>query len=327
MAPNPVTVYPAAASKVALAGRAVTAVYAGAQGGFIVNPFMPEDQGLAQVETLFYDFTGPAAAVETATTFPLQPGQSLTLPANMTTNVTVNAVSAGHKFSAYVIQPSTGPAAPFPNATFPPAGPTSLTNTIPMYLYEQYRDDADLRAFVAAHNGLIQQYIDLFNQIELPVYTNPMIQGALLDWVAAGLYGMTRPVLFSGRNNFLGPYNTATLNTLAFNETKRVGASNVTVTNDDIFKRIMTWRLYRGDGKTFNVKWLKRRIVRFLNGPNGTAPVIDNTYNVSVSFAANRTINVVLPNVEFANFLQQAIQSGAVELPFQYSFNVTVSAA
>jgi hypothetical protein len=320
-----VTIYPAAASKVVVGGQPVIAVFAGALGGAITNPATRDDQGLGAVETLFYDFTGPAAAVETATTFPLQPGQTLTLPSNMTTNVSVNAVSSNHKFSAYIIQPRTGPAVILPG-NFPPAGPTSLTETIRMYLYEQYADDDDLQSFVAAHNGLVQQYVALFNQIQLPIYTNPLIEGALLDWVAAGLYGMTRPVLFSGRNNDLGPYNTAELNLLAFNQTRKVGASNVTVTTDDIFKRIMTWRLYRGDGKTFNVKWLKRRIMRFLNGPNGTDPIIDNTYAVSVSFAAHRTLNIVLPNVQFATFLQQAIQSRAVELPFQYTFNVTIAA-
>jgi hypothetical protein len=320
---DPVKLYPAAASKVDIAGKSVIAVFAGAQGGRITNPFTPQDQGLDIVENLFYDFTGPAAAVETSTTFPLEPGQTLTLPANMTTNVSVNAASAGHQFSAYIIQPVAQPT-PLPS-NFPPAGPTSLTKTIPMYLYEQYRDDDDLKAFVAAHNGLMQQYVDLFNQIQLPIYTNPLIQGALLDWVAAGLYGMTRPVLFSGRNNDLGPYNTAALNVLAFNETRKVGASNVTVTTDDIFKRIMTWRLYRGDGKTFNVTWLKRRIMRFLNGPNGTDPIIDNTYAVGVTFGPNRTINIVLPIHDFSGTLAQAIQSQAVELPFQYSFNVTLS--
>ena len=320
-----VTLYPAAASKVAVGGKAVTAVYAGALGGAITNPSTAIDQGIAVVETLFYDLTAPAAAAETATTFPLQPGQTLTLPANMTTNVSVNAASSNHKFSAYIFQPpKSNIPAPVPG-TFPPTAPTSLTKAIPAYLYEQYADDDDLQALFASHNSIMQQYADLFNQIALPVYTGPLISGALLDWVAAGLYGIKRPTLFSGRNLDLGPYNTSELNLLAFNETKKVGASNVTVTTDDIFKRIMTWRLYRGDGKTFNVRWLKRRIVRFLNGPNGTDPVIDNTYGVSVAYAANRAVNIILPNVAFATILKQAIDTRAAELPFQYTINVSIA--
>ena len=39
---------------------------------------------------------------------------------------------------------------------------------------------------------------------------------------------------------------------------------------DDVFKRILTWHFYKGDGKNFSVRWLKRRIWRFLQGANGT---------------------------------------------------------
>lgn len=320
-----VTLHPAAASEVIVGGQSVVAIFGGVLGGMLVNPSQPEDQGLPEVENLFYDFTGPAATTQTATTFPLVPGQLLNIPPGITSNISVNAASSGHKFSAYVLQPQTLPApAPAPGA-YPPTSPTSLTNIIRMYLYEQYADDDDLQAFVAAHNGFAQQYLDLFNQIQLPVYTNPLITGALLDWVAAGLYGMRRPVLFSGSNVGLGAYNTVELNLLAFNEHTKVGVSHVSTTTDDVFKRIMTWNLYRGDGKQFNVKWLKRRIVRFLIGENGTAPAIDNTYDVSVTYGAGRVVNILLPNVAFAEMLQEAIESGAVQLPFQYSYNVTIA--
>jgi hypothetical protein len=87
----------------------------------------------------------------------------------------------------------------------------------------------------------------------------------------------------------------------------------------------MTWRLYRGDGKTFNLNWLKRRIVRFLNGPNGTDPVIDNTYAVSAFYATRFQVDIILPAVPNATILKQAIDSGAVELPFQLSYSVTIA--
>jgi len=41
---------------------------------------------------------------------------------------------------------------------------------------------------------------------------------------------------------------------------------------DDIFKRILTWNLYKGDGNRFSMRWLKRRIARFLFGVNGIDP-------------------------------------------------------
>ena len=136
---------------------------------------------------------------------------------------------------------------------------------------------------------------------------------------------MARPALSSGRNRDLGPYNTNMYNTLAYNQKKRVGAQNVTVTTDDLFKRIMTWRLYRGDGKVFNIQWLKRRIARFLTFPNGTSGNIDNTNNIHVTFGSGNQVNILLPAVPNATILKEAIDSGAVELPFQFTYSVTVA--
>ncbi len=100
--------------------------------------------------------------------------------------------------------------------TFPPSGPTTLTSLgqpgsatwVGSYLYQEYADDDDLQAFVAAFNSFANQYDAFFATIMLPVYTNPLIVGALLDWVALGIYGMIRPSLSSGRNLDVGPFNT-----------------------------------------------------------------------------------------------------------------------
>lgn len=324
MAVSPVTVRRAAATQVIRAGEPIVAVYGGIQGGRIYNPPTAADQGIGVVETLYYSLTGLAGVIEGAGTFPLQPGQYVDLPAT-TRDVTVNSNADGHKFSAYIIQPPPGPPIPVPG-NFPPDAPSALQNAIPSYLYEQYYDDENLQAFVRAYNVQMQEYIDWFNNASLPIYTGPLIQGALLDWVAYGLYGMRRPTLSSGRNQDLGPYNTAMYNLLMYNEAKKVGANNVTVTTDDIFKRIMTWRLYRGDGKIFNIEWLKRRIVRFLTFPNGTSGRIEQTYDVSVTLGSNSVINILLPGVPNANILKEAIDSGAVELPFQFTYSVTISA-
>lgn len=324
MSAVPVNIYPAASTTIQVARKAQVAIYAGALGGIITNPFTASDQGVP-LETLFYDFVNPAGVLESGTTFPLTPGASISLPPNMTTNVTVNAATRGHKFSALVIQPQTVfPPIPTPS-TFPPSGPTGLLKVINAYLFQEYNDDQDLQAYFASFNSYAQNFVDWFNQINLPIYTSPLISGTLLDWVALGLYGVLRPTLSSGKNQNLGPYNTAVYNQLMWNGYKVIGATNVTVTSDDIFKRILTWRLYRGDGQTFNPQWLKRRIIRFLNGPNGTDPVIQNTYAVSVSFPSRFVINVVLPIDPNAIILQEAMQSGAVELPFQYQFNITIA--
>lgn len=236
--------------------------------------------------------------------------------------------------------------------------PTSLQGTIPAYLYQEYSDDDNLQAFVAAYNNFAQQYVDWFNQVGLPVYTGALIAGPLLDWVAQGLYGMTRPVLPAARLSLVGAFNSFAFNTTPYNG-RRVLAQIYYTVDDDIFKRCMTWRLYRGDGKIFSVTWLKRRIMRFLNGPNGTDPGVNQTYPIWVSvgpdgefyirvFQGVRTItggalpgtfeaNTTEPGSTLTAFeplgstaaaqaLVGGITSGTLELPFQYTFNISVAA-
>jgi hypothetical protein len=233
-----------------------------------------------------------------------------------------------------------------------------LTQTIPSYLYVQYDDDPDLQAFITAFNQTAQQYVNFFNQIGLPIYTGSPIAGTLLDWVAQGIYGMVRPSLpGSGTNRVFGPLNTYAFNTMAFNQRKVVAPSNFYATTDDIFKRIITWNFFKGDGQVFNIRWLKRRILRFLLGANGVDPGINQTYQVSVTFGANNQVNInirshtstlvngalfnrnafnkmtfngfkvqtnhltPLPN---ANILASAIQAGVVNLPFQFTYIVNI---
>jgi hypothetical protein len=230
-----------------------------------------------------------------------------------------------------------------------------VQTTIPSYLYWEYSDDSDLQAFVRAYNEMTQQYVDSFNALNLSIYTDDLISGDLLDWIAAGIYGQMRPVLTSGVTKYLGLYNTQPYNKQAFNALTLVGPGPFFATTDDVFKRIMTWNLYRGDGQIFSVRWLKRRIMRFLIGTNGTAPNIDQTDQISVSFGTNNQVNIRVLNgvrkvtggtfnslpfnkialnainstfqqfsgFDFSASLQAAIQSGAVQLPFQYTFTFT----
>lgn len=355
---TPVGLFKTAVQKVTTGGQAVTPIFGPVAGGFITNPATAEGQGLALPEVLYLDIVSTAALGETETTIPLQPGQTYVCVPGQTTNVSVNAASAGHRFSGVVYQPP----APYPPApqpgTFPPSGPTTLTEIIPSYLYEQYADDDDLQSFITAYNGLAQQYVAWFATIGLPVYTGAGISGALLDWVAAGLYGMLRPALSSGRNRDLGPLNTYAYNALAYNRRRTVGPQNVTVTTDDIFKRIMTWNYYKGDGNLFNVRWLKRRIMRFLVGEDGLAPNVDQTYIISVTFGSQSVVSIRIslgtrsitggalynrlgfnrmaynalttsftPAADpppFASILKEAIESGVLQLPFQFRFSVAI---
>lgn len=352
-----VTLYPAQATQIKTGGTPVTVMYGPVQGGMVVNPLDAGGQGIASPETLFIDIVNPAALSETATTIPLAPGQSFTIPPGQATNVSVNAATAGHQFSAVVIQPATAYPPASTAGAFPPAGPTNLTAVIPSYLYQQYADDDALQAFVSAYNGMAQQYVDWFNQVNLPIYTQDPVAGPLLDWVAQGLYGITRQALPTGNNQNLGQFNTYTFNTLAFNVHKNIGPQNVVATTDDIFRRIITWNFLKGDGNVFNIRWLKRRVMRFLYGTNGINYPVDQTYQVSVTFGVGNQVNINLIsggrsitggavfnrfafNVQAFNGVQtrktsliplpnvaifkQALQAGVLNLPFQFSYIVNL---
>ena len=334
----------------------MVAVYGGLLGAMITNPVSARDQGVDPVEELWVNLTGPADTVETATTVAIQPGQTFTVPPGQTLDVWVNARTSGHRFTSVVMQPSTSyPPTPIPG-TFPPSGPVVVQEIIPSYLYVQYADDDDLQAFVRSYNQMAQTYLSWFVDIGLPVYTDEAISGSLLDWVGSGLYGIPRPALSSGKSSDLGPLNTygfAQRPTLA--QVERVGPNNIVVTSDDIYKRILTWHLYRGDGRVFNLRWLKRRIERFLDGVDGSDPPVNQTYRISVTFGVGNQVDISLVSgvvtvtggafpgmmglnttrlaeldstrtslapIPNAEILAEAINSGALELPFQYDYVV-----
>jgi hypothetical protein len=204
---------------------------------------------------------------------------------------------------------------------------TMLSQTLPAYLYQQYQDDDDLQAFFSAYNVLVQEYVLWFNQISLPVYVGQNVVGPLLDWVAQGLYGISRPVLSTSTSRTSGPYNTYAYNTLAYNQGQTATQSTSTPVTDDLFKRIITWNFYKGDGVTMTTTWLKRRVFRFLNGTNGTDPVVQQTYNVGVTFTSAYIVVITLYNSALypqavLSVFEEALAAGVLQLPFQYSFSV-----
>ena len=165
------------------------------------------------------------------------------------------------------------------------------------YVYQQYSDDDDVQAIFAAVNAMQQDYVDTFNAIQLPIYPNPVLVGPLADWAIEGIYGYARPTLYSQRQKPIGPLNTYWPNGFpALNMIRRQPPTDVHVANDDLYKRCATWHLQKGDGQYFNIRWLKRRVWRFLIGANGTSPHIDNTDRVSVEFGDNYecTIRIVI---------------------------------
>ena len=243
--------------------------------------------------------------------------------------------------------------------SFPPLSQTTVTKIIRAYLYKEYDDDEDLQAFVDSQNELAQNIVGWFPDIGLPVYTGDQIAGLLLDWVIAGVYGIEgRPALPSGTNRNIGPLNTWELNMLPLNTLEIIDNQNYYATTDDIFKRILTWHFYKGDGKVFTIPWLKRRVLRFLIGTNGTAPDIDQTYLISVTFGVGNQVNIGIANgirtvtssallntfalntvpldglsstftpeppFPLAPILKAGIDSGVLELPFQFTYVVNIT--
>jgi hypothetical protein len=233
-----------------------------------------------------------------------------------------------------------------------------LEKIIPSFLYNQYYDDLDLQGFVKAQNTLAQEYLDWFNAFPLPIYTTDTISGNLLDWVGEGLYGVKRPVLQEGIGGFIGAVNTFLLNQIPANGARLSNESTATFLNDDFYKRVITWCFFKGDGTQFTVKWLKKRVERFLFGVNGLNLETDQTYRVSITFGANNQVTIRIPQglrtqldgaiantftpnsfqadelnstyvayppIPDAELLQVAIDQGILPLPFQYKFKVSYS--
>jgi hypothetical protein len=81
-------------------GIPTVAISANQSGGYIVNPLLAADQGIAAAEVLYVNQVGPAVVVANGTTIALQPGQSYTVIPQTTTSVSVASISANHKFTA-----------------------------------------------------------------------------------------------------------------------------------------------------------------------------------------------------------------------------------
>ena len=223
-----------------------------------------------------------------------------------------------------------------------------LSAIIPSYLYDQYSDDSDLQAFVDSFNSLAQGYLDWFNTTPLSLYVSPNIYGPLLDWIANGIYGISRPAISSLVTSMTGAMNTVPMNTLGMNQFLSVQSGTTQIASDDIYKRVMTWILYRGDGKQASIPWLKKRIARFLFGLNGTDVSLDNLNYVSLveidihpagatnttamntmamnSFTGTRNheIEIRVPATSTGVIFAALFNQGILPVPFQLKFTIVL---
>lgn len=199
-----------------------------------------------------------------------------------------------------------------------------LVPPLAAYPYVQYNDDDDISAFFMAYNSMAQEYVDFFNDYNLGDFRSPLLTGRLLDWCALGIYDMSRPYLVTGHTSpQLGPYGTLIygLYPYAFISTEVPQPASYSYVSDEIFRRVLTWNFFKGDGTTFNVNWLKRRIIRFLNGDDFP----QDTYDVSIEFPSGNNVDVNIPaSNPFSATLLALFTSNIVQLPFQYSFTVSL---
>lgn len=207
---------------------------------------------------------------------------------------------------------------------WPPGGPTTIRNVIRSYLYTQYQDDDDLQAFAGAYNAYAQAYLDYLNGLNLPIYTANTIIGPLLDWSALGIYGFKRPVFSNPGTGILGPLNTYQLNYLTLNTYQPGLPATFTLATDDVFKRTLTWHLYKGDGRVFSIRWLKRRVARFIYGLNGTDPALD-PYLISVTLTGPYAATITVPGIYMSTIFAQGVDQGVLEMPFQFAWTVALS--
>lgn len=194
-----------------------------------------------------------------------------------------------------------------------------LHEIIPSYLFNEYNDDENLQAFVASFNSLAQGYLDWFSNTPLGLYTSPNINGPLLDWIGNGVYGIPRPVLSNQTSSVTAGYNSTPYNTLLpYDGASFTSSGSSSLASDDIYKRAMTWDLYRGDGQMFTIGWLKNRVNRFINGANGSDwPVLDNPPSITVS---GNVFTITSFQDSVFTSLQELLANNALSVPFQYTF-------
>lgn len=202
-----------------------------------------------------------------------------------------------------------------------------IDKIIPCYPFVQYNDDPNVVAFFSSYNKMAQEYLEAFNNLALPHWPSEVINSYLLDWIAEGIYGQKRPYLKISEGSVAkGTYNSVEYNTVPYARLKNYRPGQTQYLPDEYFKRILTWNFYKGDGFQFSIPWLKRRIARFIHGKAGVDPLLHNTFDISVK-SHSGVFELIIPDYgdDIGNFLKIALEQGLVNVPFIYSFNITVN--
>ena len=227
-----------------------------------------------------------------------------------------------------------------------------LPSVVPAYVYVQYNDDPYVTAFFTAYNELAQGYLNWFNQTPLAVWTSPSVSGSLLNWIGSNLYNTPRPVISSESSSSSGAMATDPMATQAMASFILNTSGTAQSASDDLYKRVLTWVLYRGDGKQATIEWLRRRIARFLYGTNGSDIDVGLITNVSVSDQGTETVGaygtyaygtqaygtitqetytsggilfITIPNLTVSQAFIAMFRGGFLPAPFQMTYNFTIA--
>lgn len=213
-----------------------------------------------------------------------------------------------------------------------------LDSIIPAYLYTQYNEDKHLQSLVDAYNEQVQTYYEWLRDSRLPIFAGGYNSGEQLKWVVKGIYGEDPPILKAVKRPGRGPLNTIEYNIIPYNTYQQLYGSDIVVASDDLFKRVMTWNFYRGDGSNFSISWLKRRIMRFLNGPNGVDPGVKQQWPVSVKMK-NSVLEIVIDTTgrgirypsasgrdtfDYCSLFKSAMEGGILNIPYYFTATVTI---
>lgn len=230
-----------------------------------------------------------------------------------------------------------------------------MQKVVPAYLYAQYSDDENLQAFIDAFNAIAQGYLNWYINTPLAVYTSDAIYGPLLDLVAANIYGLTRPIVSSLNVHESGFYgNDGYGFGSAYAMAEIVESGTAYVATDDVFKRVMTWTLWKGLQEIqVSIDWMKKRIARFLYGVNGSDAPVSDMQNISIvpsmylqmagygestdsygwgpaygegQQVQTRTIDltITLPNIPMAKIFAALLDQGYLPMPTQVNWTVDV---
>jgi len=147
---------------------------------------------------------------------------------------------------------------------------------------------------------------------------------ATITGVIPSGYNGTFQLTQTGTTTFIYPLPT---NPGAVSTLGQVG-STVSLANDDIYQRTITWNFYKSDGTQFNIRWLKNRVYRFLTQAHGIPAPIPFPSTSAQAVGVNPSGNLIQITVgsginTYASILSALINNGTLELPFQYTFSVS----